>query len=226
MNPKWLKMTAAAAAVAFVALGAYTFSLGLAKAALTDRLEHEKTRLEQFQRKYGECRKESESLLAVKTGLEGRQRVVQSETDAALNALKAENARLQTGIKAGERNVAAMTAERDRLNKNLAEMQEAGKKATKELKACSDTNDVLERTKKSTDDKLKRAESELNRARTRNGELCSIALELVQRYKNKGILGAVADKEPLTQINKAKLEEAVQEYKDKIEAQRMSPSGK
>lgn len=220
------KMMFALAAVAFLGLGGYAFDLTRTKAALNEKIARESIRMEQYQRKYGECRKESEALLSVKTGLEGRQRAVQAETETALEELKTGNAALKSKMNALEQRLALMGAERDKLSKALEEKQALERKTRQELERRTEANEALERAKKGVDEKLRKAELELDRARTRNGELCSISLELLKRYKDKGIFGAVADKEPLTQIGRAKLEEAVQEYKDKIEALRLKPQAK
>jgi hypothetical protein len=40
---------------------------------------------------------------------------------------------------------------------------------------------------------------------------------LLVKYKNKGVVSALAAKEPLTQVKKVELEEYVQEYSDKVD---------
>jgi len=224
MNP--MKIMTAVGAVAIVALAGLTLQVHRERNDLVQQLSREKTRLEQIERKYKEGKQQAEALLRVKASLEGSQRARESEMEKAVSDLESQAASLKAGLGDANRRLAAVTGERDKLNRDLADLKALQRKTGEELEKTAEAKQALEKAKKGVEDKLKKTEQELDRARAKNGELCAIALDLLAKYKNKGILGAVADKEPLTQIGRAKLEENVQEYRDKIEAAKINTKPK
>ncbi len=54
-----------------------------------------------------------------------------------------------------------------------------------------------------------------------NARLYMIADELIHKYENKGVVSSLLEKEPFTQIKKVELEKLVQDYKDKIDQQKL-----
>lgn len=220
MNSK--KIITAAGVIAIIALAAYSMQLNRERAQLTQQLSREKTRLEQIESKYKEGKQQAEALLRVKTSLEGSQRTREAEMEKAVEQLRNQSAALKAKLDETDKRLAATTGERDKLNKELADLKALQRKTMDDFEQTADARQALEKAKKGLEDRLKKTEHELDRARTKNAELCAIALDLVAKYKDKGILGAMADKEPLTQIGRAKLEENVQEYRDKIDAARIN----
>lgn len=226
MQTKGRKLILALIGIVVVGSGGEAFKLSRDNVRLQAQIVRETTRLEQIQRKYAEGKQEAEALLRVKTSLEGSQRAREAEMEKAGAELKAQVAALQGKLDDTDKRLAAVSGERDKLSGDLADLKARQRKTTEELDQMADAKQAVEKAKKGVEDKLKKTERDLDRARTKNGELCAIALDLVAKYKNKGILGAMADKEPLTQIGRAKLEEDVQEYKDKIEAARLGADRK
>ena len=98
-------------------------------------------------------------------------------------------------------------------------------------------NDIqeMERNNKDLDDKLKKITGEmqtlqadlkkttrdLGHCASNNAELCIIAEELVKKYRNKGLGTVLMEKEPLTQIKKAELEQFIRKYQEEIEQQKI-----
>jgi hypothetical protein len=55
----------------------------------------------------------------------------------------------------------------------------------------------------------------------KNGELYQIDLSLMEKYKDKGVFTSLLQKEPFTQIESVKIENLLQEYRDKADAAKM-----
>lgn len=55
----------------------------------------------------------------------------------------------------------------------------------------------------------------------KNMELARIGGELLQRYRDKGLMDALKQAEPFTQIERVRMENLWQEYRDKLDSQKM-----
>ncbi len=110
------------------------------------------------------------------------------------------------------------------LEMKLKQTDEAFAKTKGELQATERTNKDLnlelkktKTEKQSLTTELKRTTRDLGQCSSNNAALCTIAGELVKKYKNKGIGDALLEKEPLTQFKKVELEQLTQKYRDEIE---------
>ncbi len=56
----------------------------------------------------------------------------------------------------------------------------------------------------------------------KNAELVRLGGELLQRYRDKGLMDALKQAEPFTQNERVKMENLRQEYRDKLDAQKMA----
>ncbi len=108
--------------------------------------------------------------------------------------------------------------------KELHEKERKNKGLDDELKKITGEKHALEaELKKAAGEKqtlqaeLQKTGRDLGRCETNNAELCTIAEELVKKYRDKGVGSVLLAKEPLTQIKKVKLEHLVQEYREEIE---------
>ncbi|HVN72136.1 MAG TPA: hypothetical protein VMU10_08960 [Desulfomonilia bacterium] len=169
---------------------------------------------EQLHKKYADQKHQAEEYLRMKSAVEGKQRSSQSDLDKAAKeeaALKAEFSAYKAK-QTGAQN--ELTAERDNLKKELD-----GLKKTHAQLAADTQKEIaqLNNAKKDLDKKLVHSQTELERCVVANKELTSISKELLVKYKNKGVVSALAAKEPLTQVKKVELEEYVQEYSDKVD---------
>jgi chromosome segregation ATPase len=70
---------------------------------------------------------------------------------------------------------------------------------------------------------MDRVRKEIDLCLAHNARLCVIAQELVEKYKEKGVVEALMNQEPLTQIEKVELERFLQEYEQKIRENNMEP---
>jgi hypothetical protein len=198
-----------AALVAIGSLGFYGWKLTNENKTLRKDLTYTKTKAEMLQKKFVEQKKMAEELIRLKSNLEGQQRNSQAEIEKEKQVITAENAAMKAQAAELKKKLDALAAERDGERKELTNLKGVHQKTVQDLDKLSDS-------KKTVEAKLKKTEEQLDVSRTKNAELCRIAGELMDKYKNKGVIGAVTQKEPLTQIKKVKLEQMTQEYSDKI----------
>ena len=103
----------------------------------------------------------------------------------------------------------------DRTKKELQEQAKNNQELEHELKKITAERQVLQA-------ELNKTTRELGQCSSNNSELCTIAEELVDKYRNKGVGAALLAKEPLIQVKKVELEQLVQEYREKIDQQKIS----
>jgi len=104
-----------------------------------------------------------------------------------------------------------------RIKKELADMEQKYAQATQH---CRDRERDLKNMTGERDkvqSELKRTGQALERCETNNARLVVMAEDLLKKYKDKGIVKAIMEKEPLTQIKKVEMEQLAQEYKEEIE---------
>ncbi|MEW6380251.1 MAG: hypothetical protein AB1611_11685 [bacterium] len=106
----------------------------------------------------------------------------------------------------------------EKTKKELAVMtlrcREADTKATRLVKEKQDIEKTL-------NSKLEKVNKEFAQCESHNARLCLIADELMERYQSKGVVNALLQKEPFTQFKKAELEELMQEYREKVNQQKL-----
>lgn len=80
-------------------------------------------------------------------------------------------------------------------------------------------------------ERLKRSQQELEASKagsasceTKNLRLYQYSQELVTRYRQKGVWAALAQKEPVTGIREVGVENLLQEYREKLDSQRIKPA--
>ena len=151
----------------------------------------------------------------------------------AQRTLEGQGAILSAKVKDLEKQYEDVTAEknalREELNKKVLpeklrletelketkrQFDEAVAQHKQEVKQLNDKNEYLQ-------SKLEKCSKSLGQCEKNNAELCRISNELIKKYEDKSFLTSLTEKEPLTQIQKVKLEKFVEEYKDKIEKQQI-----
>ena len=199
------------------------------------KLTKEKTSLEQaikgfnkkvalLQRKYAEKRAQAERHLRKKSALAGQKRVLEIEVERlgkenksmfeenkALNALKKKLKDETLSLKA---KIKKLSESYSKVKTELADFE------LKYGRVVMGFDQDLKRMvaeKKALESKVRKERHKFNRCETGNAKLCLIANELIKKYQNKGIVGALMQKEPFTQLKKVEIEKFMQEYKEKIE---------
>lgn len=65
---------------------------------------------------------------------------------------------------------------------------------------------------------------QLGRATSSNLALHRLGVELLDRYRNKGVAEALATQEPFLQTKRVELENLVQDYRDRLDGERLRPA--
>jgi hypothetical protein len=158
-----------------------------------------------------------------------------AEKDKQLKQLQARMKRTEAGTKQSDTEAKQKGAEVDRLKAELealslkfVEQREKADKLADSFKTSVETN------------KAKDAEKEVLNARTalqreiigrqsllvqaceeKNVALYQLGADLMQRYRNKGVMDALKQAEPFTQLEKVRMENLLQEYAEKIDAKKI-----
>lgn len=189
---------------------------------LGERREHT-ARLNEANKKIALLQKRVSEEKASETALQGEKRALQAELEkvkAEAASLAQENAKNEgkaRSLEAKEREladrVAKLEAAREELQKKHAEL---AKKSREQEQAIRQ----LTGEKQSLQAELRGAKQNLEVCAAHNGRLSAISTELVEAYANKGVGKALLQKEPLTQMQKVEMEKLVQEYRDRIDAEK------
>ena len=67
---------------------------------------------------------------------------------------------------------------------------------------------------------LGKLNKDLAASEAKNLQLYKYSVELMDRYKNKGVWSGVAQMEPFTGLKRVEIENLLDEYRDKLEAQK------
>src|SRR3990172_10071299 len=110
------------------------------------------------------------------------------------------------------------------LEMKIKEADEASARTKTEIQEMERNNkDLGDKLKKITGERqtlqaeLKKTTQDFGYCVADNAQLCIIADELVKKYGNKGLGAVLMEKEPLTQIKKAELEQFIRMYEEEIE---------
>ncbi|MFZ5572216.1 MAG: hypothetical protein ACOZF0_17595 [Thermodesulfobacteriota bacterium] len=225
-----LLVIAAVLVIGLFAAGALSYRKMEAEAArLGAELDKSEKRGKLLQRRYTEEKARADNLMRAKQAAEVRQRSAVGGHEEELKHLKA----------AFDNEKAALTGACDRKAKELEQGLEKLKAKADKLRASRD--EVVERFKQkdaefkeqkrlktAADDHRRRAESDLKRVRQQydncrehNERLCLITEELVDKYKNKGVVGSIMVNEPFTQMRQVEVDRLVQEYTVKIDKEKI-----
>jgi len=181
------------------------------------------SRLSQVQRRYSEGMTTQTDLEQQKQAAEEQVQQLQKEKEGLASESK--------GLKAKADSLEAKMASLESKNTQLIDRIN---KAEKENSALDEKQRQTLQTVRDREKELKQAAADWQRLNKKhdqcvanNARLCALGDELIKKYQNKGVMGALLEKEPITQIKKVELEKIAQEYRDKIDQQKIeAPKGK
>jgi chromosome segregation ATPase len=188
------------------------------------RIKEMTQRLSQAQRRYAQ-----ES--AAQTTCEGENQAHQAEAEK-LRQEKAHLASENKTLKTGADSLAASTASLEKKNAaseaRAASCESKNGQLSARLAKVEAETQALEQKQRETFRTLQEREKELralnlkyDQAAEHNARLCVIGNELIRKYESKGVVKTLLTKEPFTQIKKVELEKLAQDYKDKIDQQKL-----
>lgn len=123
-------------------------------------------------------------------------------------------ATVQAELDAVKEGKAAVEAELSKVNARLAETQAKLSETTKTLQ----TSEANGRSLKTA---LSAEESSRQSCEKKNLTLYRYSVDLLTRYQNKGVWSALKQAEPFTGIKQVEIENIVEEYRDKLDAEKL-----
>lgn len=153
-----------------------------------------------------------------------QQTVLEDEKRAALEEVE----KLRTEKKVLKSKTDSLDAKSGQLNERLikveAERNSLDKKEKQGLQTIQERDREIKQLveiRQRLQNELKRVNQTYDRCAENNAGMYAVASEVLHRYEGKGFKDRVLEKEPFTQIKKVELERLVQEYRDKIDSQKL-----
>lgn len=158
------------------------------------------------------------------TEIQQQKSAVDQEKTVLEQALK----KTQNEIDTQKRSTASVAAKAHQLEKDIeavnnekVELRARLDEAVKQNQAVSAQRDQLEQNLKNDASVLAKENEQRKLCETNNGELYRIGRELVEWYSNKGAFNAILEAEPFTRIKSVEMENLLENYREKLEGQRM-----
>ena len=146
-----------------------------------------------------------EQLKASAEKLENAQKSLQLSVQKA-----AQQAALQTA------KISALEQEKTALNTRLLESEKRVAQLDETQRKSAAENVRLQTI-------LAKQVQELAASEAKNVQLYKYSVDLLERYKNKGVWTSLAQTEPLTGLKRVEIENLLDEYRDKLDAQKVEP---
>jgi chromosome segregation ATPase len=207
------------------------FALGITSVILTYNIKMEKQRAE-MQKEIDQATRRSKQLqkryTEQKTLLANFQRA-RGTLEGQINTLRQEIADLREEYASLEKEKNVLGGEISKYMKMLANSEDqkksiAAKNKQLETEIKQAKNDYeqqiyqKEAEKQEVESKLREVGQRLEICNEKNARLCIIADEALQMYENKSAINSILGKEPVFQLKRVELEKFIQEYRDRIEA--------
>lgn len=190
---------------------------GVGFAADTDsRDAREREMLRRAQEALRQSQSDNSELAQAKLAAEQKLKAAAEELASARNSSKAGTASLRTQLQAA----AAAQAE---LNRKLED-------ADRQIAALTTQHRDTVGQLATRESELKQVRQDLEQGKAtgascevKNLQLFEYSQELLSRYQKKGVWAALSQKEPLTGLNEVSMENVVQEYREKLKSQKLTP---
>jgi chromosome segregation ATPase len=161
---------------------------------------------------------------------------------AQLSALQKEKAELATELENVKKQLGQAGAKSEALEKKTggqkkqfaeltAKLQESDTNLQKMTQQYADTSKALlqlqkekELVQKEKELAEKQLSGDIRVCEKKNADLYRISTELMGKYQSKGVFTALLQAEPFTQLEKVKVQNLMQEYKDKSDAAKLAAS--
>lgn len=131
----------------------------------------------------------------------------------------------ESDLKEKDEEIAALRAELEATNVKFVEARERGDKLADSYKTSLETIKVRDEEKEIANsrinvqrDILARQVQLIQACEDKNTALYKVGTELLGRYRGKGVMDALKQAEPFTQIERVKVENLWQEYHDKLDS--------
>lgn len=188
------------------------------------KLKEINQRLSLVQRKYAEER-------ALQSSLEDDKQTTRNELDALKKekeTLASRNRELVSRAESAETRAASLDKKVASLEARATSLDSKNAQLSERLTKAEADRGALDKQQQQTFYTLQQREKEVadfhkryEQCAEHNASLYSIADDLVRQYEGKGLVKTLLAKEPFTQIKKVEIERLVQDYRDKIDQQKL-----
>ncbi len=212
------------ALVVAVLLAGLTAGLGYGHLQLGREQQIHQNKINEMNRKIALLQKKASDEREARSGIEGRKRSLEAEVEklrkengeqaGAVKKLEAEAQSSEAKLKETAEQLARMKTARDEVSAKLAQVLQAAGDLEAQAKLLATGKQTLEAS-------LAKVNQDLDACRNHNARLCLIADEMLKRQQSRSTVGSIFKNEPLTQIGQVELERLTQEYKEKIEQEKL-----
>jgi len=181
-------------------------------------------RIAQVQRRYSQG-------VAAQNELEQQKMSIQEEVDKLTKEkglFGTQQTELKTRADGLEAKVASLEKKNVSLEARAASLDSKNNELTERLNKVEADRNALDQKQRQTqktlldtEKALRNLDQKYDQCAEHNARLYTIASEVVKKYENKGVMSSLVEKEPFTQVKKVEMERLVQDYKDKIDQQKM-----
>jgi len=209
-----LRLFCQAVAVVFLIAASYS---GPAVATDTKDQKRERQALRRMQQQLTEIQQQKSAVDQEKTVLEDALKKTQKESQNEIDIHKRSTASAAAKAHQLEKVIDAANNEKAELRARLDE-------AEKKKQAVSAQRDQLEQDLKKTVSVLAKENEQRKLCETNNAALDGIGRELVDWYVRKGAFHAILEAEPFTRMKSVEMENLLENYREKLEGQRLERS--
>ena len=200
--------------VAVVFLIAVSYSgPAMATATATKDQKRERQALRRMQQQLTEIQQQKSAVDQEKTVLEDALKKTQNEIDVHKRSTASAAAKAHL-----------LEKEIETANSEKAELRARLDEAAKQNQAVSAQRDQLEQDLKTTASVLAKENEQRKLCETNNAALYGIGRELVDWYGRKGAFHAILEAEPFTRMKSVEMENLLENYREKLEGQRLERS--
>jgi uncharacterized protein YlxW (UPF0749 family) len=202
------------ASKATLSLVLFALLLGAAGAYAADNSKEQKEQVKRLQQAQRKLEQEKTQLQQEKEGLESQVKETSGKLEGAKRAsarASAHGATLEKDLKAAEEEKLQLKSKLEETVRLLAEQTEGRFKAESEGKRLSATLSAA----------LSAQEKATAACETKNVQLYRYSQEMAARFEKKDALGALLQAEPLTGLKRVEIENLLEEYRDKLDSQKI-----
>jgi chromosome segregation ATPase len=212
------------ALVAAVLGAGLTAGLGYGHIQLGREQQIHQNKINEMNKKIALLQKKASDEREARSSVEGRKRSLEAEIEKfrkengeqaeAVKKLEAEAQSSEAKLKETTEQIARMKMARDEVSAQLAQVLQAARDLEGQAKLLASGKQTLETS-------LAKVNQDLDTCRNHNARLCLIADEMLKKQQSRSTGGSILQNEPVTQIGKVELERLTQEYKERIEQEKL-----
>lgn len=140
-----------------------------------------------------------------------------SETELSMSRANSRRAAVEKELEAIKAEKSKLSEDLDQMNKKLGETQHDLDDTRQSLRQEASQRERAEQS-------LGMRTRELGSCETKNRKLYQYHVELINRAQSRGTLDTLLELEPLTQIQRVEIENLLEEYRDKVDTERVEPT--